>query len=60
MCTAFAEVPELLQHMKRNYQFWKEQEAMGVTGLPAEFSIPQTPTDLARKIEFDTLAESNE
>ncbi len=57
---AFAEVPDLLQHMKRNYQFWKEQEANGVTGLPPEFSIPQTPTELVRKIEFETLAECKE
>ncbi|XP_057371370.1 high affinity cAMP-specific and IBMX-insensitive 3',5'-cyclic phosphodiesterase 8A-like [Daphnia carinata] len=57
---AFAEVPELLQHMKRNYQFWKEQEAMGVTGLPPEYIIPLTPTELVRKIEFETLAECKE
>ena len=57
---AFAEVPELLQYMKKNYQFWKDQEASGVTGLPAEYTIPQTPTDLVRKIEFETLAECKE
>lgn len=57
---AFAEVPELLQHMKKNYQFWKDQEAIGVTGLPPEYMIPQTPTDLVRKIEFETLAECKE
>lgn len=33
---------------------------MGVTGLPADFIIPQTPTELARKIEFETLAECKE
>ena len=58
--SAFAEVPELLQHMKKNYQFWKDQEAIGVTGLPPEYMIPQTPTDLVRKIEFETLAECKE
>ncbi|XP_032778447.2 high affinity cAMP-specific and IBMX-insensitive 3',5'-cyclic phosphodiesterase 8A isoform X1 [Daphnia magna] len=57
---AYAEVPELLQHMKRNYQFWKEQETMGVTGLPPEHIIPLTPTELVRKIEFETLAECKE
>ena len=60
ICTAYAEVPELLQHMKRNYQFWKEQEIMGVTGLPPEHIIPLTPTELVRKIEFETLAECKE
>ena len=58
--TAFAEVPELLQHLKRNYQFWKDQEAAGITGLPPEYAIPQTPTELVRKIEFETLAEGKE
>ncbi|EFX77201.1 hypothetical protein DAPPUDRAFT_321679 [Daphnia pulex] len=57
---AYAEVPELLQHMKRNYQFWKEQEIMGVTGLPPEHIIPLTPTELVRKIEFEALAECKE
>lgn len=57
---AFAEVPDLLSHMKKNYQFWKEQEAMGVTGLPPEFIVPLTPTELVRKIEFETLAECKE
>ena len=60
ICAAYAEVPELLQHMKRNYQFWKEQEIMGVTGLPPEHIIPLTPTELVRKIEFETLAECKE
>jgi hypothetical protein len=59
-CAAYAEVPELLQHMKRNYQFWKEQEIMGVTGLPPEHIIPLTPTELVRKIEFEALAECKE
>ena len=57
---AFAEIPELLQHIRRNYQFWRDQDAMGVTGLPADHSIPQTPTDLVRKIEFETLTEGKE
>lgn len=60
ICAAYAEVPELLQHMKRNYQFWKEQEIMGVTGLPPEHIIPLTPTELVRKIEFEALAECKE
>lgn len=46
--------------MKRNYQFWKDQEAAGITGLPPEYAIPLTPTDLVRKIEFETLAEGKE
>ena len=33
---------------------------MGVTGLPPEYIIPLTPTELVRKIEFETLAECKE
>jgi hypothetical protein len=57
---AFIDVPELVAHIKRNYQFWKDQDAAGITGLPPEYMIPQTPTDLVRKIEFETLAEAKE
>lgn len=33
---------------------------MGVTGLPPEYMIPLTPTELVRKLEFETLAECKE
>ena len=58
---AFAEIPELMNHMKENYQFWKDQDAAGVTGIPAGYasSHPATPTDITpRKIQ--TLAEAKE
>ena len=50
-----------MNHMKENYQFWKDQDAAGVTGIPAGYasSHPATPTDITpRKIQ--TLAEAKE
>lgn len=48
----FADVPELIGHIKRNYQFWKDQEAAGVTGLPAvECRLDETFDEETRDVQ---------
>lgn len=39
---AFIDMPELLQYLKGNYQFWKEKEQQGITSIQDFVSVQDT------------------
>ncbi|XP_050702899.1 high affinity cAMP-specific and IBMX-insensitive 3',5'-cyclic phosphodiesterase 8B-like isoform X2 [Eriocheir sinensis] len=40
---ALADIPELLEHLRSNYLYWKEQEEAGITAPPPQPPQPQPP-----------------